>query len=89
MEGRGKLHTHEYKETTNDWNNDASSTLTSLLVSDLENFQHLIFIAQCATMIKGNTKTVNVGMNLSPQKLITCSSTVHIGICNDCGSVAD
>lgn len=40
-------------------------------------------------MIKGNTKTVNIGMNLSPQKLITCSSTVHIGICNDCGSVAD
>jgi hypothetical protein len=32
-----------YEEITNGWNYDASCTLTSLLVSGLENFKRLIF----------------------------------------------
>jgi hypothetical protein len=35
---------HKYKDTTDDWNDDSSCTLTSLPVSDLEKFQRLIFI---------------------------------------------
>jgi hypothetical protein len=36
----------KYKEIMNDWNYNASYTLASLPVSDLENFKCLIFIAQ-------------------------------------------
>jgi hypothetical protein len=43
MEGREKPHTDKYKKITNDWNYDASCTLTSLLVSDLENLKNLTF----------------------------------------------
>jgi hypothetical protein len=46
MEGREKPHVEKYKEIMNDWNYDASATLTSLLVSDLENNECLIFTAQ-------------------------------------------
>jgi hypothetical protein len=46
MEGTEKPYVDKYKEITNDWNYDASCTLTSLPVSDLENFMHLIFVAQ-------------------------------------------
>jgi hypothetical protein len=46
MEGREKPHMDKYKEITNDRNYDASCTLTSLLVSDLENFKCLISVAQ-------------------------------------------
>jgi hypothetical protein len=46
MEGREKPHTDKYKEIMNDWNYDVSCTLTSLLVWDLDNFKHLIFVAQ-------------------------------------------
>jgi hypothetical protein len=46
MEGIGKPHTDKYKEITNDWNYDASCTLTSLLLWDLEKFNRLIFVAQ-------------------------------------------
>jgi hypothetical protein len=45
MEGTEKLHMHEKEEIRNDWNYDATCTLTSLLVLDSENFQHLIFFA--------------------------------------------
>jgi hypothetical protein len=38
MEGIEKPHTDKYKEITNDWNYDASCTLTSLPVWDLANF---------------------------------------------------
>jgi hypothetical protein len=46
MEGRAKPHVDKYKENTNDWNYDASCSLTSLPVWDLENFKRLIFVAQ-------------------------------------------
>jgi hypothetical protein len=46
MEGIDKPHTGKYKEITNDWNYDASCTLTSLPVWDLENFKRLIFVVQ-------------------------------------------
>jgi hypothetical protein len=47
MEGRKKLHTDKHKVITNDWNYDASCTLTSLPVWDLENFKRLVFVVQC------------------------------------------
>jgi hypothetical protein len=47
MEGKERPHTDKYKENTNDWNYDASCTLTSLLVGDLECFKCLISVAQC------------------------------------------
>jgi hypothetical protein len=46
MEGREKSHMDKYKVITNNWNYDASCTLTSLPVWDLENFKCLIFAAQ-------------------------------------------
>jgi hypothetical protein len=46
MEGIEKLHTDKYKEITNNWNYDASCTVTSLPVWDLENFKGLIFVLQ-------------------------------------------
>jgi hypothetical protein len=46
MEGREKPHTNKYKEIKNHWNYDASCTLTSLPVWDLENFKRLIFVVQ-------------------------------------------
>jgi hypothetical protein len=36
----------KYKGITNDWNYDASCTLTSLPISNLDNFKGLIFVAQ-------------------------------------------
>jgi hypothetical protein len=35
-----------YNEITNDWNYDASCTLTSFPVSDLESLKRFIFVAQ-------------------------------------------
>jgi hypothetical protein len=52
MEGREKPHTDKYKEITNDWNYDASCMFTSLLVWNLENFIHLIFVAQSVHVAK-------------------------------------
>jgi hypothetical protein len=46
MEGRENPHMVKYKAITNDWNYDASCTLTSLLVWDLENFKCLVFVVQ-------------------------------------------
>jgi hypothetical protein len=46
MEGIEKPHTDKYKEITNNSNYDASCTLTSLPVWDLENFKRLIFVVQ-------------------------------------------
>jgi hypothetical protein len=46
MEGIEKPHVYKYKEITNDWNYDASCTLTSLPVWDLENFKRLISVVQ-------------------------------------------
>jgi hypothetical protein len=46
MEGGEKPHTFKYKEIKNDWNYDASCTLISLPVRDLENFKCLIFVAE-------------------------------------------
>jgi hypothetical protein len=50
MEGREKPHTDKYKEVMNDWNYDASCTLTSLPVWGLENFKRLIFVAECTML---------------------------------------
>jgi hypothetical protein len=46
MEGIEKPHTDIYKEITNNWNYDASCTITSLPVWDFENFKRLIFVVQ-------------------------------------------
>jgi hypothetical protein len=46
MEGIEKPHTDKYKEIMNDWNYDASCTLISLPVWDLENFRGLIFVVE-------------------------------------------
>jgi hypothetical protein len=46
MEGIDKPHIGKYKEITNDLNYDASCTLTSLPVWDLQNFKRLIFVVQ-------------------------------------------
>jgi hypothetical protein len=46
MEGREKPHTDKYKVIMNDWNYDASCTLTSLPVWDFENFKRLVFVVQ-------------------------------------------
>jgi hypothetical protein len=52
MEGIDKTQTGKYKEITNDWNYDASCTLTSLPVWDLENFKRLIFIVESVQSIR-------------------------------------
>jgi hypothetical protein len=46
MEDTEKPRTVKYKEIMNDWNYDASCTLTSLPVWDVENFKRLIFVVQ-------------------------------------------
>jgi hypothetical protein len=46
MKGRVKLYMVKYKAITNDWNYDASCTLTSLPVLDFENFKRLVFVVQ-------------------------------------------
>jgi hypothetical protein len=43
---REKLHADKYKEIRNDWNYDASCTLTSLTIWVFENFKRLMFVAQ-------------------------------------------
>jgi hypothetical protein len=52
MEGIDQPHTGKYKEITNDSNYDASCTLTSLPVWDLENYKRLIFFCtECTKCI--------------------------------------
>jgi hypothetical protein len=46
MVGKGQPHANKYKEIKNDWNHDASCTLTSHLIQDLENVKPLIFVVQ-------------------------------------------
>jgi hypothetical protein len=46
MEGRETPHTNKCKEIMNDWNYDASCRLMSLSVWDIENFMHLVSVAQ-------------------------------------------
>jgi hypothetical protein len=46
MAGKEKPRMVKYKAITNDWNYDASCTLTSLPVWDLENFNLLVFVVQ-------------------------------------------
>jgi len=38
--------TDRYRQIMNDWNCDGSCTVTSVLIQDLEDFQHLTFAAQ-------------------------------------------
>jgi hypothetical protein len=49
MEGREKPHMAKYRAITNDWNYDASYTLTPLLVWDLKNFKGVFFLTECTT----------------------------------------
>jgi hypothetical protein len=51
MEGIDKPRTGKYKEITNYSNYDASCTLTSLPVWDLENFKLLIFVVQIVQVL--------------------------------------
>jgi hypothetical protein len=44
MEDTGRTYTDKYKEIMNDWYY-SSCILTSLTVSDSENYQHLLFAA--------------------------------------------
>jgi hypothetical protein len=44
MDGTGKSPADISKEIMNDWNYDANCMLTSLPVSDLENFKQMIFV---------------------------------------------
>jgi hypothetical protein len=46
MEGRENPHMDKYEEITNDWNYDAHCILASLLISELEDFKHLFFVAR-------------------------------------------
>jgi hypothetical protein len=55
MEGRERPHVVKYKAVMNDWNYDASCTLTSLPVWDLENFNHLVFVVQSVHIFKENS----------------------------------
>jgi hypothetical protein len=73
MEDREKLDMDKYKEITNDWNYDASCTLTSLPVWDLENFKHLIFVAQSVhyTQSIGATSTICLSHYSLCTKLVT------------------
>jgi hypothetical protein len=63
MEGIEKPHTDKY-EITNDWNYDASCTLTSLPVWDLENFRRFIFVVQSVPLMgcfeHGNELSVSI-----------------------------
>jgi hypothetical protein len=52
MEGIEKPHTDKFKDITNNWNYDASCTLTSLPVWDLENFKRLIFAVRVYIVYK-------------------------------------
>jgi hypothetical protein len=67
MEGTEKPHMDKYKEIMNDWNHGTSCMQTSLLVSDLKNFQCLISVVQCVE------KTVYTGWFL-----ITCISIMIV-----------
>jgi hypothetical protein len=59
MGGTEKSHMDRYKEITNDWNYDASCTLTSLPVWDLENFKCLVFVVKSVPNI---SKTLNTSV---------------------------
>jgi hypothetical protein len=58
MEGIEKPHTDKYKEITNNWNYDASCTLTSLPAWDFENFKRLIFVVQ-SVHVKSSLNLLN------------------------------
>jgi hypothetical protein len=59
MEGIEKPHKGQYKEITNDWNYDASCTLTSLPVWDFENFTLLIFVVQSVPWLFPHSSNLN------------------------------
>lgn len=46
MEGRERPHTNKYNDITNDLSYDASCTLTTLPVCELQNFERLISVVQ-------------------------------------------
>jgi hypothetical protein len=73
MEGIEKPHTGKYKEITNNWNCDASCSLTSLPVWDLENFKHLIFVVQSVLTLR-----IRVWITLFQFCYIRCSVLILI-----------
>jgi hypothetical protein len=62
MEGIEKPHMDKYKDIMNDWNYDASCTLASLLVWNLENSEMLDF---CCTECTKNQGSKQVGHDVS------------------------
>jgi hypothetical protein len=56
MEGIENPHTDKYEVIMNNWNYDASCTVTSLSVWDLENFKCLIFVVQSVQKYAANVK---------------------------------
>jgi hypothetical protein len=60
MEGIDKPHTGKYKEIMNDSNYDASCTLTSLPVWDLETFKRLIFCCAECRYLKHPEPNINL-----------------------------
>jgi hypothetical protein len=58
MKGIEKPHTDKRKEITNNWNYDASCTLTSLPVWDSENFKCLISVVQSVQYFESITKKI-------------------------------
>jgi hypothetical protein len=71
MERREKPHMVKYKAITNDWNYDASCTLTSLTVWDLENFKRLVFVVQ----------SVHVFTSIIKKRLQNNSRVILYGTC--------
>jgi hypothetical protein len=69
MEGREKPHVVKYKAITNDWNYDASCTLTSLPVWDSENFKRLVFVVQSVQVIT-NTAIGNAIKGFRPYRIM-------------------
>jgi hypothetical protein len=70
MEGRQMPHMEKYKGITNDWNYDASCTLTTLLVWDFENFKRLLFVVQSVHQTLDLSDPPNFGTCVVADKII-------------------
>jgi hypothetical protein len=68
MAGIEKPHTDKDKAITNNWNYDASCTLTSLPVWDLENFKRLIFVVQTVQFSPASCNFIPLRYKYFPQQ---------------------
>jgi hypothetical protein len=75
MEGREKPHMVKYKAITNDWNYDASCTLTSFPVCDLKDFKRLVFVVQ-------SVQTVRTSVVYMTQQEVVTIIAITINVCN-------